>query len=309
MISPNRAVQTMKKTLILCGAVLASLLATAPGAQAWSAFGHETIALIAWNQMNASQQAAISKIMAANVPIFGSGPGTAPLLEGAIWPDEVRFEADHSTPNVPLAIFGALGITMSHQSNNLHFVDYKGAYPVLPDGQSAIVAITTAQAVLQNPASTMREQGEALTYLIHCVGDIHQPLHAGNKSDDGGNSIEIKGIGPTTSKAKTELHAVWDEGLFATTGVTDPAQYITAYLDGPITQAKATALSDMNPADWATNSHHLALTVAYVDEHDHTIMSGAHLSPAYVKEALVVANKQLAIAGIRLAALLNEDFK
>jgi hypothetical protein len=297
----------MKKILITCGAIVALFNVTATRARAWSAFGHETIALIAWDQMTPRQQAAISKIMQANEPIFGSGTGTAPLLAGAIWPDTVRFEQDQSTPNVPLAIFTSLGITMSHDSNNLHFVDYNGPYPVLPNGQSAIVAISIAQTVLQDPASTMREQGEALTYLIHCVGDIHQPLHAGNKKDDGGNSITIKGIG--ASNAKTELHAVWDEGLFNTTGVTDQAQYIAKYLGGPIKQAQATALSDMNPADWATNSHHLALTVAYVDEHGHTIISGAHLSQAYVNEALVVANNQLAIAGVRLAALLNQDFK
>jgi hypothetical protein len=297
----------MNKILIACGAVVASLFITVSRASAWSAFGHETIALIAWDQMTPKQQAAIMKIMQANEAIFGSGTGTAPVLAGATWPDTVRFESDRATPNVPLAIFTALGITMSHQSNNLHFVDYNGAYPALPKGQSAIVAIITAQKVLQDPASTMREQGEALTYLIHCVGDIHQPLHAGDAKDYGGNSIVIKGIG--ASKAKTELHAVWDEGLFQTTGVDDPAQYITKYLTDPIKQAQATATSNMHPADWATNSHHLAETVAYVDENDHTIMPGAHLSQAYVNEALVVANKQLAIAGVRLAALLDQDFK
>jgi hypothetical protein len=296
----------MKTTKISWVALAALIVITASRVSAWSAFGHEAVALIGWDQLTTKQQDAVSKIMAGNPAIFGSGTGTAPLLVGATWPDTVRYEATEATPNVPLAIFGSLGITMSHQSNNLHFVDYNGAYPVLPKGQSAIQAITTAQSVLQDPASTMREQGEALTYLIHCVGDIHQPLHAGNAGDEGGNTITLKGIG--ASKAKTELHAVWDEGLFATTKVKDPAQYITQYLSAPIAQAKATALGDMNPADWATRSHHLALTVAYVDEHDHTIMAGAHLSQAYVDEALPVANKQLATAGVRLGALLKQDF-
>lgn len=294
------------KKISFSGALLTVLvLCAAQKLCAWSAFGHETVALIAWDQLSPKQQSAISSVMAANPSIFGSGTGTAPLLAGAVWPDTVRFEMG-ATPNVPLHIFGDLGITMSHQSNNLHFVDYNGAYPVLPKGQSAIVAISTAQSVLQNAASTMEQKGEALTYLIHCVGDIHQPLHAGNKNDSGGNSIVIKGLG--ASKAKTELHAVWDEGLFQSTHVDDPAAYITQFLGAPIKKAQSTALSDMNPADWATNSHHLALTVAYVDEHDHTIMSGATLSQAYVNEALPVANAQLAIAGVRLGALLKQDF-
>jgi hypothetical protein len=228
-------------------------------------------------------------------------------MAGATWPDTVRREPEGKTPNVPLAIFTSLGISMSHQSNNLHFVDYDGAAPVLPNGQSAIVAISIAQTVLQDPKSSMREQGEALTYLIHCVGDIHQPLHAGDAKDEGGNSIAINGLG--ASKAKTELHAVWDEGLFNSTGVDEPAQYITQFLGGPITQAQATATNDMNPSDWAADSHHLAETVAYVDENGKTIAQNAILSQAYVDEALVVANNQLAIAGIRLAALLGQDFK
>lgn len=294
------------KKITFAGALLAALLASpVQRLCAWSAFGHETVALIAWGQLSAQQQAAVSAIMFANPTIFGSGTGTDPLFAGAVWPDKVRFERGF-TPNLPLHIFPDLGITMSHQSNNLHFVDYNGAYPVLPKGQSAIVAITTAQAVLQNAASTMEEKGEALTYLIHCVGDIHQPLHAGNANDSGGNSIEIKGLG--ASKAKTELHAVWDDGLFHSTHVFDPATYIAQFLGDPIKKAEATALSDMKPAHWATRSHHLALTVAYVDEHDHTIMSGATLSQAYVDEALPVANEQLAIAGVRLGALLKKDF-
>jgi hypothetical protein len=297
----------MKKILITWGALLAALALPASRSFAWSAFGHETIALIAWSQLSLQQQAAVTRIMAGNEPIFGGGTGTVALMAGATWPDTVRSEPEGNTPNVPLAIFTKLGIAMSHQSNNLHFVDYNGASPVLPKGQSAIVAISTAQAVLQDPTSTMREQGEALTYLIHCVGDIHQPLHAGDAKDEGGNSIAIAGLG--ASKAKTELHAVWDEGLFNSTGVAEPAQYIAQFLGGPIKQAQATATNDMKPADWAADSHHLAETVAYVDEKGKRIASGATLSQAYVNETIVVANNQLAIAGIRLATLLGQDFK
>jgi hypothetical protein len=295
----------MKKIQLSFAVLVAFFTFSAPRVSAWSAFGHETVALIGWNQLTPKQQEAVSKIMAANPSIFGTGTGYAQLYAGATWPDTVRKEPE-STPNVPLSIFGSLGITMSHQSNNLHFVDYNGAYPVLPDGQSAIVAITIAQKVLQDPSSSMGDKGEALTYLIHCVGDIHQPLHAGNAGDEGGNTITLKGLG--VSNAKTELHAVWDEGLFASTKVTDPEDYMNQFLSAPITKAEATALGDMKPADWASASHHLALTVAYVDEHDHTIMAGAHPSVAYVKEALVVANNQLAIAGVRLGALLKADF-
>ncbi len=296
----------MKRFPLVLLAALWALSAGGGRLLAWGDFGHEMVALVAWGELGPQQRAAVSAILGGNPEIFGTGTGTAPLLVGATWPDKVRFEARMSTPNVPLAIFGSLGITMSHQSNNLHFVDYKGAKPALPNGQSAIVAITLAEEVLRDPSSPLRSKGEALTFLIHCVGDIHQPLHAGNAGDKGGNGIAIDGIG--RSVAKTELHAVWDSGLFKTTKVKDPEAYIAEFLRGPLAEARAQATLDLVPADWAAASHQLALTQAYVDENGRTIAPGDHLSAAYVASRLKVANQQIARAGVRLAALLKGDF-
>ena len=146
----------------------------------------------------------------------------------------------------------------------------------------------------------------AQSYLIHCVGDSHQPLHAGNFEDLGANKILIQDLGGSKN-----LHAAWDTGFFATTkyyvrGKTLPAAFVSEVLEPLLPTVRSEALATLNPADWVKESRSLANRYAYVDENGQKIVTGATLSDAYVASRLAIAEKRLAEAGLRLAALLKQ---
>jgi nuclease S1 len=129
-------------------------------------------------------------------------------------------------------------------------------------------------------------------FLIHFVGDIHQPLHLGRASDRGGNSITV-----TFNRKKTNLHSLWDSGLINYTKL-DRGKY----LKGLIGLARKMEPGSLDPVEWATGSLKLAYSNAYL------IPKDGKLGDAYYGRNISVVNQQLAIAGVRLAAVLNDLF-
>src|SRR6185295_3330145 len=102
------------------------------------------------------------------------------------------------------------------------------------------------------------QRQEALKFLVHFVGDIHQPLHIGRKTDKGGNSISVKLFNKSGN-----LHSVWDSGLIKHRGLGWDAY--AKELEGKVKPAdKKKWLAVTDPADWATESHHLAEDHAYL---------------------------------------------
>ena len=286
-----------------------------PRAGAWGNFGHESVALAAWGQLSSTQQAAMNKIFAGAPSIYGSKTGQDALLFAATWPDVLREGHEHGGHlSVDLHIFNPLapvGAKTSSDSviDNLHFADSNSATDdsLAEPNDNVANGVTLALAALQNKSSTALQKGEAVAYLIHCVGDAHQPLHAGNKADLGGNEIKTHAVG-----GEEDLHAVWDTGFFATTkqfvkGSTPPTDFVAQVVVPLFPAVKKQAMSTLKPADWVTESHQLAKTSAYVDENGKTIVSGATLSETYVSSRLTVAEQRVATAALRLAALLEQS--
>ena len=286
-------------------ALLVLLVGAARPAFAWGNFGHETISLIAWQQLTPAEQASLDKIIAGAPDIFPAEAEPSALFFVATWPDVIRERYRTTHKAEPLAIFTSLGIKDSSRADGLHFADYDATQTIVaPKGVSVIAGVNLSAKALADPASTVRQKAEALAYLIHCVGDAHQPLHSGHAADKGGNDIEIAGLG--ASHAKTELHAVWDTGLFNSTKIKDPATYIKNRLSTLIAAEKSDAAKSLDPAAWVVESHKLAESSAYVDENGHTIPSGAVLSGAYVEANLKVVDLRLVMAGLRLAAVIKK---
>ena len=281
-----------------------------PKAGAWGNFGHESIALVAWVELNAAQKAAVDAIFAGAPSIYGTSRGVEALMFAATWPDVLREGHEHGGHlRVPLHIFQSLDAQDSAAKavDNLHFADFNEATEALAEAADNVAtAVNIALGFLRDRNSTPIQKGEALSYLIHCVGDAHQPLHAGYLEDLGGNRIAIQKLGGSTS-----LHAAWDTGFFATTkyyvrGRTLPTGFASEVLVPLLPTVQSDALASLNPADWVTESHSLAKKYAYVDENGQKIATGATLSDAYVASRLPIAEKRLAEAGLRLAELLKQ---
>jgi hypothetical protein len=136
----------------------------------------------------------------------------------------------------------------------------------------------------------------ALKFLVHFVGDLHQPFHALGVGH-GGNDIPVTVFGSETcGNFPCNLHSVWDGGLVAHRGL-DDARYVTA-LNEMIRQRGWESRSGGTPTEWAMQSHDAAKAAL--------LPSHASVDEAYYRAHIGDVDQRLALAGLRLGALLNE---
>ncbi|MCX7313796.1 MAG: endonuclease, partial [Alphaproteobacteria bacterium] len=158
-----------------------------------------------------------------------------------------------------------------------------------------VASIDRFTKVLGDRSSPATQRLEALKFVVHFVGDLHQPFHVADNHDRGGNEIAV-----TFAGRKTNLHAVWDTALLAPAIRGDERAYALS-LARSITAADAEAWKSGSTVDWANDTHAFAVRTVYgALPHARGI-----LPPGYAAEALPLANRQLQKAGVRLAAILN----
>lgn len=264
----------IRPTLCLLAACLA--LATLGG---WGRDGHAIIADIAWRELSPEAQAEIKALL-----------GEASLPEVASWADVVRREAGYEW------------------SGPLHYVNmppdaaaYDPARDLPPEG-NVVSAIDRFAAELKDRSLPAKQRGEALMFLVHFVGDLHQPLHGGRAEDRGGNSIEL-----TFYEKPMNLHGVWDYGILEAVSQ-DPWPVRAERLFGEITPvSRIDWLSTTHTGDlsatagrWATESHMLAERYCY------SVEAGSTIGAEYAEASLPVVELRLKQAGIRLAAVLED---
>jgi hypothetical protein len=228
--------------------------------------------------------------------------GKKSLSSVAVWADSVRNDPEYA------------------HTYNWHFVDIpksadtfddardcflpKDKHPgANDDHQNCVVdRIVFFQKVLGDTNAARADRVEALKFLVHFVGDVHQPFHAVGDFK-GANLVQISEFGdsdcPFAGKSHPcNLHSAWDDGLIEHTGMTQ-AEYV-AHLEDLITE-KNMAAGTGDPVKWANESH-AAAKDAWLEQDD-------DLTEAYYKEQIKVVDERLALAGLRLAALLNNTFK
>ncbi|MCA9273095.1 MAG: S1/P1 nuclease [Phycisphaerales bacterium] len=245
----------------------------------WGRDGHAIIAQIAWEQLSGEAKAEIEKLL-----------GESSLPEIASWADVVRREPAYEW------------------SAPLHYVnmppdaaDYDPDRDCPPEG-NVVSAIDRFAAELKDRTLPAKQRGEALMFLVHFVGDLHQPLHGGRAEDRGGNSIQL-----TFYDKDMNLHAVWDYGILEA-DANDPWPVRGERLLGEITDMDRVAwLADTHVSDlsatagrWAVESHILAEKYCYCVE------PGSSIGEAYAKASAPIAELRLKQAGIRLAAILED---
>ncbi|TWB10981.1 S1/P1 nuclease [Gluconacetobacter diazotrophicus] len=278
---------------------LLALAGTLPdhAARAWGREGHAIVADLAWDYLSPDTRQKVTAILAQDHDTL-----TAPdLAARASWADAWR-AAGHK------------------ETGSWHFVDLEIDWPDLaqacygfPSAQPASTGPAQDCVVnklqeftreLADPATTPAERVLALKYVVHFVGDIHQPLHAADRHDKGGNCVRLAMGGPRT----VNLHSYWDS---VTVSEIDPdARHFADTLFSRITVAQKNEWSQGDARQWAEESFSLARDVAYhLDAPSGCDPDAAPVSlpPGYDAAARDTATLQLEKAGVRLAWVLNRS--
>jgi nuclease S1 len=271
-------------------AVLAVGLAATTAVHAWSPQGHRLVALVATNHLTPAARQNVSSLL-----------GTESLADVAVWADEY--------------------LTGNNQTSFWHYVnlpaDAKGydrdrdcpVQPAVTKGtrgdrwrDCVVDRILYNQERLANRSLDRADRAIALKFLVHLIGDLHQPLHALGV-ERGGNGIRVSVFGSSTCSYDSgdtypcNLHGVWDTSLIAHRRLSD-RQYL-AELERRITDRRWSTNDSGSPAEWAMES--LALANGAL------LPAGGSVDEAYFRAHIGVVEDRLAIGGLRLAAWVNRS--
>ncbi len=275
--------------------LLAALLgASAAPAWAWGALGHRTIGAVADRLLSAQAKAAVVTLLSHDPDETAAEAGRDPLEAVSTWADDIR------------------GTPASHPSWHFDNIPACGAATLsghCPDGRCATVELERMIGVLSDPSAPPARRAVALKWIVHLVGDIHQPLHAADNSDGGGNAVRVRLVGRRSWRRLT-LHEAWDSTLVQlalhTRNRRRPPRDIDALARRAARLLRTHGVG--TPSSWARESNRLARTVAYryrgflCGRRPHRVVV---LDSAYQRAAERVIRGQLLLAGARLAALLD----
>ena len=263
------------------------------------------------------------------------------FMRAATWPDTIKHVGftDSDTPPAGITDDVNIGYTDTASHGYWHFVDAgfasdRSQVPPTPVPNAVTQIVAFRLAIGSNESDDLKSYD--MIWLEHLVGDIHQPLHGtvryfAGKGDEGGNLVEIK-LPPAVEKqfegtqsksSPRELHAFWDD--LPGEGQPAPALPEAISFAQPLPNAPAGQVADTDPSDWATESS----TMAKLDAYSSPIGAGLQpaaprstsksraasstsaylITQAYYDKAMQDAKDRIALAGARLAKLLNENLK
>jgi len=271
-------------------------LACAPCALAWGPQGHRTVGAIADRLLTPAAHAEVAQLLAADLDKFGNPSGRTTLESVAVWADEIRGTAADRP-------------RWHYDDGPLCAQAPRESY--CPAGECNSAQLERLTAVLADRHAGLRERNEALKWIVHLVGDIHQPLHAEDNGDLGGNRVHVALEGVHT-RGRLTLHGAWDSELVTLALGTRGRQAPPHDIDALAREARELTLDagQGTPASWASESNHLARNVAY--QYPGFACGGVPagvvvLDDAYQREAVSIVRERLLLAGGRLANLLNEN--
>jgi S1/P1 Nuclease len=284
-------------TLVLA---LTANIAQPRTALAWGDDGHKVVALIAQSFLQADVRKRVNALLAADTDDLTAHD----IASAATWADKFR-DANFEGSRL--------------KTRQWHFADIEITapdldkacfnHPALPTGSVAsngpaadcvVDKIDQFAAELANPATDHDEQVVALKFLLHFVGDLHQPLHSSDDNDRGGNDKKVSANGFKAGN----LHHYWDTE-FVDRLETDPKS-IASDLIGHISTAQEKEWQAGRPSDWAKESFQVAKADTYGLLPEPSSRGSYRLSDEYVTTATDDVARQLSRAGVRLAFVLNK---
>jgi nuclease S1 len=254
---------------------------------AWGPVGHEVIVRVALARTTPGAARLVRSLLGGEDPV-----------DASLWADRVRGQRPETA--------------------NWHFVNLPyGAATYVPSrdcrpragGDCLIAAINRQRAVLLDGSRPRAARAEALTFLLHLIGDLHQPLHVADAHDRGGNAVPVvvDGYTPPPDRAALNLHAAWDSVFIDMRGLN-----ARRYADSLIARLESDRPREAGPVDivgWALEAHALAERTAYAYPGFSPARPPAapvRLDAAYRRAAQAAIDRQLTRAGVRLARVLND---
>lgn len=252
------------------GLLLSVLVVLSPIAGAWGATGHRVTGALAEGWLSPQARAGVALIL-----------GSEDLARASTWADEMR-----SDPS-PF---------WQHTASPWHYVTVPPgrtyAETAAPEEGDAVTALRRFERTLRDPDASLEARRLALRFAVHLIGDLHQPLHAGNGSDRGGNDLRVTWFGE-----RSNLHRVWDSQMIDRERLSYSEW--TAWLARAVTPEQLAAWSDTDPQVWIAES--TALRDRLYPESD-------ALSWEYGFSHLPTVRQRLSQAGVRIAVWLDAVF-
>ncbi len=259
----------------ILSAILLLLLAGSPPAWAWGPQGHEVVALIAGRHLSAKARTEVARLLGGN----------AMLVHDANWADEIR--------------------DRRRETGSWHYVDIplgvRGYDPRrdCPAGDCVVAQIEKNMRLLADRELGDGPRREALRFLIHLVADIHQPLHAVDNDDRGGNQVRV-----TLGRTRASLHRIWDGDVVEVLG--NNSTGIAERIERTLSPQERKVWTAGMPTQWANEAHIIARDRIYPP------LAGRRelrLSRDYAVRQAETTRMQLGKAGLRLAWVLNTTLK
>ena len=244
---------------------------------AWGPEGHDLVARLAERYLTPAARAQVGEIL---------GPGTT-MASISSWADQIRRSRPDTGP--------------------WHYTDIPIHAPRLdmqrdcPKGDCVIHQIGVFEKVLGDRSAKPEARREALMFVIHFIGDMHQPLHSSDNQDKGGNNVHVDFFGRPTN-----LHSVWDGGLLTRMGDEDK---LFAEFSRDLTPKRARQWGKGTPEQWAEETHKIAQKITYGKLPKEPEGTPAPIGADYERAADPVIRIQIEKAGARLAAALNATLK
>lgn len=300
------------------------LLSSAAPTLAWDDAGHKITAWIAWNQMTPKVRARVSEILLtapedSHLSSFFTQDSRSLdarqrelFMIASTWPDIVR---DRKFPNR----------YQRYHRGNWHYINTfwkkeNGKIVMLEvqdvDAGRATEKLYEFEKAIADPALSESDRAIAIAWILHIVGDIHQPLHASGrvtetepKGDLGGNLFLLTPEG-TPRDQQVNLHWFWDSIVgrnIPRHGDDCDDSYLPQFVNDFSAKHPTVKISDIKDGkfdEWQMESAKLAMNSVFPD----TLIRNSMPSDEYKKSAMKISEERIALAGYRIAALLNRIF-
>ena len=317
----------MKLRTVLLACALATSMGVAPSARAWGCKGHQTVALVARKHLTPEARQVVEKLLTENpmdlkLKRYCGNSTPDVMVDGSTWPDDVRNER-HNGP--------------------WHYIDiprgkHKGSLEKYCGADGCVTrAIEEQLVILKDRSAEPGKRAEAIRYLIHFVGDLHQPLHVINNGDNGGNCVPVKyfhhqplqnPLHPEREDYSPNLHQIWDtEIIERDMEVSNPHRFADELEEKFRPESAVWEAAGIHVEGWAWEVHERAETEVYdafpvkipvepdvkpqgCSDNNHIgkrqLEKHLTVNDGYQSRAAKAAERSLAEAGVRLAMILND---
>lgn len=253
------------------------LLAVRSDCLAWGGEGHQIVALIAEEHLTPEVKTAVKDLLDG---------GNISDAEVASWADEVRRERRETSGwhyvNIP---HDAEGFDRGRDGR---------------DGDNVIDAIERQAKVLADRTQPREKRVEALKFVVHFVGDLHQPLHCADRNGDKGGNGQL--VFFLDRRGSVSLHSVWDGAILRELIGKRRISDIGQSFHNMIEVKQKAEWSKGSAEQWANESHRVAVERVYTGVTEGTV---PRLGKEYVQQHAPVVAEQLMMGGVRLASVLN----